>query len=239
MPPANTLILQQRSHKAAVALVSTAIAVVVVVALVLLVVYWPFTKQAVIKSLQDASSSTVDITDFHGTYFPFPGCIAEEVIFRRSSDPNTPPLITVGKLTIQSSFLGLVTRHVTQIRAEQLHIIISSSGAAQKSPSPSNSTIDEIVANGATLEFTRSPGKAPLIFAIHESTLRNIGALRSLSFQVKLSNPEPPGEITTRGRFGPWKVGDAGQTPVSGDYTFQNADLTARGRTAERLRGVS
>jgi hypothetical protein len=232
MPPANTLILERRSrktavqkrpHKAAVVLVSTAIALVV--ALAVLAMHWPFTQQAVIKSLQDASSSTVEIAHFHGTYFPFPGCIAEGVIFRRSSDPNTPPLITVGKLTIQSTFLGVVRRHVTHIQAESLHIIFSPSGTAQKSPSPSSSTIDEIVANGAILEFTRSPGKLPLMFDIHESTLRNIGALRSLSFQVKLSNPEPPGEITASGRFGPWKVGDAGQTPVSGDYTFQNADL--------------
>jgi len=225
MPYPNTLIRQLRSHKPVVVLVSAAIAVVAAAALVLLTMYWPFTKQAVIKSLQDASSSTVEIAHFHGTYFPFPGCVAEEVTFRRSSDPNTPPLMTAGKLTIQGSYPGLVTRHVTQIRAEDLHIIIAASGSAQKSPSPSSSTIDEIVANGATLEFTRSEGNPPLIFAIHQSTLRNIGALRRLSFQVKLSNPEPPGEITANGRFGPWKTGDAGQTPVSGDYTFQNADL--------------
>ena len=224
MPPPNTLTLQQRSHKTAVVLVSIAIAVVVVV-VVVLAMHWPFTKQAVIKSLQEASSSTVEITHFHGTYFPFPGCVAEGVIFRGSSDPNTPPLITVGKLTIQSSFLGVVMRHVTHIQAEKLHIIISSSGTAQKSTNPSNSTIDEIVANGAILEFTRNPGKLPLIFNIHESTLRNVGAFRSLSFQVKLSNPQPPGEIIASGRFGPWKAGDAGQTPVSGDYTFENADL--------------
>jgi AsmA-like C-terminal region len=204
-------------------LVSTAIALVV--ALVVLAMHWPFTKQAVIKSLQDASSGAVEIADFHGTYFPFPGCIAEGVIFRHSSDPNATAFITVGKLTIQGSFLGLLTSNVSQIRAEKLHIIFSSFDAAQKSPSPSSSTIDEIVANGAVLEFTRSPGKPPLIFAIHDSTLRNIGARRSLSFQVTLSNPEPPGDITASGRFGPWKVGDAGQTPVSGIYTFHNADL--------------
>jgi hypothetical protein len=225
MPPPNTLPLQQRSHKTAVVLVSIAIAVVVVV-VVVLALHWPFTKQTVIKSLQDASSSTVEITHFHGTYFPYPGCVAEGVIFRGSSDPNTPPLITVGKLTIRSNFLGVVTRHVPHIQAEKLHIIISSFGTPQKSTNFSNSTIDEIVANGAILEFTRSPGKLPLIFNIHESTLRNVGAFRNLSFQVKLSNPQPPGEIIASGRFGPWKAGDAGQTPVSGDYTFQNADLS-------------
>jgi len=145
----NTFIPQLRSHKAVVMLVSIAIAVVAALALVLLAMYWPFTRQAVIKSLQDASSSTVEIAHFHGTYFPFPGCVAEEVTFRRSSDPNTPPLMTVGKLTIQGSYPGLVTRRVSQIRAENLHIIINiaASGTAQKSPSPSGTTIDEIVAS--------------------------------------------------------------------------------------------
>ena len=235
MPPAPTLILQKRSptaatvqprfRKAAVLLAS--IAFVAVVALIVLAAHWPFTKQAVIKSLQDASSSRVEIAQFHGTYFPFPGCIVEGVVFRRNSDPNTRPLLTIGRLTIQSSFVGLLRRHVTQIRAEKLHIIISSSsGVAQQSSSRSNPTIDEIVANGAILEFTCSPSKRPLIFAIHESTLRNIGALQSLSFRVKLSNPELPGEIASSGHFGPWNAGDAGQTPVSGDYTFQNADFS-------------
>jgi len=233
MPPAKTLTLQKRSHttatpqprshKAEIVLVSIAIAVVI--ALTVLAARWPFTRQAMIKSLQEASSSRVEIMGFHGTYFPFPGCIAEGITFRSSSDRNARPFITVGKLTIQSSFLGLVRQHVTQVRAEKLHIIVSSSGTPQNSLGRSNPTIDEIVANGAILEFTRSPGRPPLVFTIHESTLRNIGALRSLSFQIKLSNPEPPGEIIASGRFGPWKTGDAGQTPVSGNYTFQNADL--------------
>jgi AsmA-like C-terminal region len=223
MPLANSVTLRKGSYKTGIAAVSTTIAIAL--ALVLLVVHWPFTRQAVIKSLQDASSGTVEIADFHGTYFPFPGCVASGVVFRHSSDPNTAAFITVGKLTIQGSFLGLLTRHVAQIRAEELHIIISSFHATRESPSVGSSAIDEIVANGAVLEFRRSPGKPPLIFAIHDSLLRNIGVHRSLSFQVTLSNPEPPGEITTSGRFGPWKADDVGQTPVSGVYTFLNAHL--------------
>ena len=224
MPPANTLILPRRSHKKiAVALVSAAIAVLVV--LVLLAMNWPFSRQAVIKSLQEVSSSTVEIGRFHGTYFPQPGCVAEDVTFRRNSDPSTPPLITVGKLAIRSSFLGLLTHHVSQIRAERLHIVISASDTGQNSSSAKSTVIDEIVANGAILEFPRTSGNPPLIFSIHESTLRDVGAVRSLSFDVKFTNPEPPGEITAQGHLGPWKVGDAGQTPVSGDYMFQNADL--------------
>ena len=37
--------------------------------------------------------------------------------------------------------------------------------------------------------------------------------------------PEPPGEVTAHGRFGPWRSGNPYQTPVSGRYSLQHADL--------------
>ena len=46
-----------------------------------------------------------------------------------------------------------------------------------------------------------------------------------MSYQVALTNPKPPGEISATGQFGPWRENNAGQTPVSGNYLFQNADL--------------
>ena len=44
-------------------------------------------------------------------------------------------------------------------------------------------------------------------------------------FNVKLANPEPPGEISTSGELGPWNTRSVGQTPVAGEYVFQRADL--------------
>ena len=34
-------------------------------------------------------------------------------------DPDTPPLISVRKLTVEGSFLGVITKHVTLIRADR------------------------------------------------------------------------------------------------------------------------
>ena len=56
---------------------------------------------------------------------------------------------------------------------------------------PSKITIDEIVANGAVLEFAvRKPGKPPLRFEIHEALLRDVGWNGALSYRVKVRNPE-------------------------------------------------
>jgi hypothetical protein len=47
-----------------------------------------------------------------------------------------------------------------------------------------------------------------------------------MSFRATLINAKPPGEIQSTGKFGPWQAHEPGLTPVSGRYTFQNADLS-------------
>jgi autotransporter translocation and assembly factor TamB len=56
------------------------------------------------------------------------------------------------------------------------------------------------------------------------------GIGQPMSFQVTLTNPIPVGEIRSKGQFGPWNVVEPSLTPVSGTYSFSNADLgTIRG----------
>src|SRR5438874_11472826 len=53
---------------------AAAIVVVVAVAAVFLLWHWPFSREAVLKDLEEASMSKVHMDAFHGTYFPRPGC---------------------------------------------------------------------------------------------------------------------------------------------------------------------
>jgi len=46
-----------------------------------------------------------------------------------------------------------------------------------------------------------------------------------MKYHALLKNPRPPGEIHSYGAFGPWKAGEPGDTPLSGDYVFDHADL--------------
>jgi hypothetical protein len=206
------------------------------VAVIVLARHWPFTESAIIRSLEQASSSKVEIGKFRKTYFPYPGCVAQQVIVRREPGQDTPPLIAVQTLTIQGSYLGLITKHVTRVRTEGLRIFIPSQPSNQKFRSSSDVMIDEWIADDAMLEFgSRVPGKAPLKFAIHQCVLRGVGGALPVTFRVKLSNPEPPGEITAQGKIGPWRVGNATETPVSGDYLFEHANLGVFGGIAGLL----
>jgi hypothetical protein len=189
---------------------------------------WPLSRQAVLKELEDESQSRVEVGAFHGTYFPRPGCVLEHVTFQHNPKPRSPTLITVQRLRIEGSFSGLFTKRVRRIRAEGMRILIPPRGSDEHLQTPKRSpvVIDDLIGDGAILEVaSREADKQPLKFSFHKFVLSNVGSNVPASFQATLSNPEPPGEITTAGKFGPWTADDVGKTAVSGDYLFQQADL--------------
>jgi len=201
-------------------------------AVVLLVLYFPYSKRSVAQSLRETLPSTLAVKHFRAIYFPHPGCIVEGVTFRsNSSGPNSPPLITVQKLTVLGSYADLVLRphHIARLVLEGLRIQIPqlSHGKFNGIPSKQKITIGEVVANGTVLEIARSDGRPPLRFDIHELSLESVGAKTALSYRVEMQNPEPPGEVRSEGHFGPFNSQNPGQTPVSGTYSFDRANLGA------------
>jgi len=219
---------QGAPHLSSKLILITLLAIVVLCVLALLLHrYWPFGEVTVVQNLREASNSEVKFRAFHETYFPSPGAILEGVVFNHG--PNeAPPLITIEKLTIQGSYLGLLANHVTRITADRLRVLIPPFGTGTAfHTTQSRITIGEIVTNGAAIEFSSgNPNKQPLRFDIHEASLQNVGWSGPLTYHVKVHNPEPPGEVTATGRFGVWNRSDPGETPISGEYKFEHADLS-------------
>jgi hypothetical protein len=236
MSVASPPLLREQRKYPALKLVLGIAASLILAAVVVFLVKWPFTETAVLKSLEDASSSKVSIGRFRQSYFPYPGCIAEQVTFVRTGESNGHPLITIPRLVIRSSYLGLLLKHVSEIDADGIHVFIPAASSHQKFQSTSNVAVDKLRMDEATLEFeSKSSGKAALKFAVHECRLQEIGGTAPVLFQVELSNPEPPGEIAATGKLGPWLLAKPGQTAVSGNYRFDHADLGAFQGIAGRL----
>jgi hypothetical protein len=215
----------RRLSRKAILLIVTAS--VVVLAIVLATSgAWPYSQAPVLQDFQEASDSQLQVRAFHRTYFPFPGCVVEGLVFNHDPAVSTP-LITIEKVTIRGTYLGLLTKHVSRITAEGMHITIPAFGTGKPFHTrPSNITIDEIVANGAVVEFSfHTPDKPLLRFDVHEASLRDVGWKGPLAYRLKVHNPEPPGEISTEGKFGVWNKSTPGETPISGDYAFEHADL--------------
>ncbi len=188
--------------------------------------WWPYSQKQVLQDFHEASDSQVQVRNFRRVYFPSPGCIVEGLVFHHAPNEDKP-LITIEKVTVQGSYLELIAQKVTRITAEGVHISIPAFGTGKVlRTTPSKITIGEFVTKNATLEFaTQEPGKF-LRFDIHQAIIHDIGWSIPFKYEVKVRNPEPPGEVTAEGKFGPWNSSNAGQTPFSGGYKFENADLS-------------
>ncbi len=208
--------------------------VVIGCAAVLVASRWPFTRDTIVRTLQEEFSSTVGLKTFHGTYFT-PGCVAEGVTFRRNSDQNAPPIATIEKLTIQGAYWEFFStpKHVRRVRVEGLHIFVSPrSERTDNEARPTSGLeqsaliIDEITTDGAVVEFASDePGTEPLKFEIHKLTLNSVADDRPMSFHAGLLNAKPPGEIRTDGQFGPLLPHNVGHIFLSGSYVFEHAYL--------------
>jgi len=87
-------------------------------------------------------------------------------------------------------------------------------------------SIDKIQCTDANLLLeTNKPGKLPLDFAIASLTLTNVTPGGAMNYDAVLTNPRPVGTIHATGAFGPWQVADPGESPTTGDYRFDHADL--------------
>ena len=93
-------------------------------------------------------------------------------------------------------------------------------------PSMVSFLVDSIDCKNAHLTIeTSKPGKLPLEFDIAHVRLTHVGVNNAMHFDAQLTNPRPAGTIVTSGSLGPWAVDDPGETPVQGDYRFEDADL--------------
>ncbi|HEX3584687.1 MAG TPA: hypothetical protein VH024_01765 [Candidatus Angelobacter sp.] len=203
----------------------------------LLAANWPFTREAMIKRLEKASSTRVEMRGFHSTFFPYPGCIADDVTFRliasTSGAKPQAPVITIHRLVIESTFLGLLGKpgKIRSIVTDGLRIHVPAGGAdlhPSAGAKSDNVVIEELRAENALLELaSRQPAGKPLVFQIHRVLFRNIGDGNKMPFQVSLHLPTPPGEVQSSGWLGPWKDerGTVRSTPISGTYVLQRADL--------------
>jgi len=200
----------------------------------LLAARWPFTRSAVVKALEDAADAKVDISSLQLTFLPFPGCIAKGVVIHRGNNPGTPPLITIGTLTIEGEYYRIFSfsKHLRSIRTEGMRIRILTDGAKMPSNRRDDDQLgadvvmDELIANRTSLEFISAKGHGPpFALTIHRAKLAPVSGHQALYFETDLHVPEPPGEVHANGHFGPWNKGDAFGTPVSGIYSFKGADL--------------
>lgn len=93
--------------------------------------------------------------------------------------------------------------------------------------SPADDVIfDEVRINDSMITILpRNSKKNPLHFSLHRVRLQTVGTQVAMRYDASVRNAKPPGEIVSDGNFGPWVADEPGNTPLDGNYIFEDADL--------------
>ena len=197
----------------------------------------PILRRRSVEVLEKRFNADVQLKSLHVSFFPVVGATGEGLVIRYRGRPDLPPFISIRRFHAQTGLSELLRQpiHIRKIRLEGLQIHVPPKGDRKFSTNSGGGggngmkqlQIDQILADGTFLEILpKKQGKLPLDFDLRKLTLHSISGQDPLSFQAVLTNPKPPGDIQTTGKFGPWQADEPSSTPVSGSYQFRHADLS-------------
>jgi hypothetical protein len=233
-----------------VAFLGSAIVVLVFIASAMAHRLDPYIRQQVLLYLQDRFDSEVEIqalrihmpnaSSLHLLLTRRRGAVAnvsgEGVVMRHNGRRDVPPMFVMKSFSFDVDLAAVFDsfREIQSVKIDGMQIIIppkaerasfdESSGEEQ---TWQNKLIikDVIVTNSRLTILPKDPAKTPLTFDLHQVHLQAVGKEVSMRYAAALTNPKPPGEIVSDGRFGPWAASEPGDTPLNGDYHFDDADL--------------
>jgi AsmA-like C-terminal region len=197
----------------------------------------PLTRTWVINALRERYQSDVRLKNLTVTLWPHPRVSGEGLVLQRSDRPGFPPLVIVDRFSSETTLLGLFSypRHFRNLKLEGLTLNIPPRREEQtRNPQEQKRKrklprfeIEDVNADRTVLNFlSKEAGKRTRTFDILKLTMGSAGVGQPMSFRATLTNPTPPGLIVSTGSFGPWDAFEPGQTPVSGKYSFDHADLS-------------
>jgi hypothetical protein len=205
-------------------------------AVILALRFQSIAREYVMAALRERYHSDVQLGDLKISLFPSVRATGENLELRFAGKPGLPPMIRVRQFILDANFVSFFRnpKRIALIRLDGLEIQTPPRSAAGHSAARGSASgeqkfpfvLEEVIADSAVVETTPSdPSKEPLVFHIHQLDMHSIGIGQPMTFDASVHNAKPPGLIHTTGRFGPWNAEQPRDTPLSGAYTFRNADL--------------
>ena len=206
----------------------------------------PALRAQAIKYMQDRFHSEVEIGSLHinrpkmstvqillrhgrGAIVAVEG---EGVTMRFGGDRSRPPMFVIKKLffTVDLEVLVAPTKSVNFVSIDGMEINVPPKDARPSlgggDESKSGVVFQNVQIRDVALTLLPSDTtKPPLRFHIARLHLKSVGANSASNYDADVTIPKPPGTIKSNGDFGPWNASTPGDTPLKGNYTFDNADL--------------
>lgn len=175
---------------------------------------------------------------------PRPKMSGTGLTLRIPNRPDLPPFISIDHFSVDVELMSGIRGHVDAVHLGGLKIVVppgqdkadlgsavsaanaANSGGGPQTGEPSKIVIDRLDAHDSQLTILRrKPGHAPLVFAIHDLRVEDLGFDGAMPFFTTVTNPVPMGLVESSGTIGPWTKGDPASLPIKGTYTFSNANL--------------
>jgi hypothetical protein len=187
--------------------------------------------------LRNAYGGHLQVNGLRVRLFPGVHIEADGIVLQQRDRLGVPAFLTARHLSADAGFLGALRSpvRIKSARLEGLEIHMASRRQEGTSDPPNSTahaeiagfTIDRLNADGTSLEILPlKPDKKPLEFEIRELRISNAGTVDAMTFEMVLRNAKPPGDIHSKGHFGPLRLDDPATSDVSGSYTFDRADLS-------------
>ena len=227
------------------------IAALSVIAFVLARRFEPYMREQAVEYLRSRFDSDVELAALH-VHLPKTSPLrlllrkgrgararveGEGILLRRKGRRDVPPMFAIKKFRFDVD-LGTIfdtPKTVYSVLLEGMEIRIPPQGerpklSAGSSPEASGPLtwvrIKEVTIRDARLLILPKDRKRiPLEFFIRDLRLKSENAGAAMRYNAALTNPRPPGAIHAVGSFGPWNAEEPGGTPLSGNYSFENANL--------------
>ncbi len=208
----------------------------------------PYIRELAIRYLQERFDSEVELSRL---YVKMPGVSAlglllrgnvalvdvagEGLKLRHKGRHDIPPLFALRRFgaTLDLGTLFSGAKSVPLITLDGMEITLPPKEERPKfdmNPSDDgNDTgveIGRVIIHDAKLTILpRDKSRTPMEFDLHDIHLTSVAKDSAMNYQAFLTIPKPKGQITSSGKFGPWTAGEPSETPLAGDYVFDNADL--------------
>ena len=199
----------------------------------------PTLRQSVIDTLSTRFKSKVELDAFHVSLLKGLEVSGAGLRIFGETDPNNhepgfQPIISVAEfrfhMGIRDLFHSPIHVDTVYVSGMQLNLPPREHRNEMNRMGPKGGKIEIIVDklvcdNTQLIVNTLKPGKLPLEFDIEKLKMTRIGPGSPMHFDADLTNPKPVGHILSSGMFGPWDPDNPRETPVSGTYSFDHADL--------------
>jgi hypothetical protein len=199
----------------------------------------PILRARVIETLSARFKSKVELDAFNISLVSGLQVSGKGLRIFGDADPNNhepgfQPLIDVAEFRFRTGIVDLLRSpmHVDTVylRGLRLNVAPREQRGEMKNMGTEGEHIkiivDKFVGDDVQLIVnTLKPGKLPLEFDIVKLKMRSVGPDGPMHFDADLTNPKPVGNILSSGSFGPWQTDSPRDTPVSGTYEFNHADL--------------